>query len=212
VTLLHVFDMDGTLLSGTSASMLVSRHLGCVPQLLALEEEFATGTMPTHAFSLVAAELFQGVTDEVADEVFAAAPWIRNINKVTADIRQRGEHSLAITMSPDFFAKRLCGFGVDEVVASTFPPLPLSGLPDPKDILTPGDKVTITERTLTRLGLERDQCVAYGDSLSDAPLFKELRHTVAVNADAHLEGLAKLTYEGDDLWEAYTAARRGMEA
>ncbi len=32
--------------------------------------------------------------------------------------------------------------------------------------------------------------MAYGDSMSDAPLFRSLEATVAVNADQHLAGLA----------------------
>ena len=43
--------------------------------------------------------------------------------------------------------------------------------------------------------------------MSDAPLFRSLRHTVAVNADEHLRDLAAATYVGDDLWPAYELGR-----
>ncbi|MEV4359895.1 hypothetical protein [Nonomuraea sp. NPDC049625] len=43
--------------------------------------------------------------------------------------------------------------------------------------------------------------------MSDAPLFRHLPHTVAVNADHHLADLAALDYRGDDLTEAYRLAR-----
>ncbi|MGH3377488.1 MAG: hypothetical protein ACRDP6_22380 [Actinoallomurus sp.] len=55
--------------------------------------------------------------------------------------------------------------------------------------------------------LSHSRCVAYGDSLSDAPLFRRLTKTVAVNADHHLADLATLSYRGDDLAEAYTLGR-----
>jgi phosphoserine phosphatase len=39
--------------------------------------------------------------------------------------------------------------------------------------------------------LPRSACVAYGDSMSDLPLFAVLENTVAVNADAALERSAR---------------------
>ena len=205
--MLHVFDMDGTLLHGTTAGMQIASRLGCLPELLDLEEAFAAGTVDTKAFSAAIAVLWQGITAEVVLEVFQASPWIAGLPEVLADVRDRGERSLVITMSPDFFAERLLDLGVDEVAASRFPPLPLAAIPDPAGILTPADKVTIVESTLARHGLSERQCVAYGDSGSDIPLFQWLRRTVAVNAGAELAELAAISYAGPDLREAYHLGR-----
>jgi phosphoserine phosphatase len=43
--------------------------------------------------------------------------------------------------------------------------------------------------------------------MSDAPLFRWLAKTVAVNADHHLDGLAAASYRGDDLASAYALGR-----
>jgi hypothetical protein len=40
---------------------------------------------------------------------------------------------------------------------------------DPANILTPHDKVRIVEGMCERYDASRSQCVAYGDSMSDAP-------------------------------------------
>lgn len=82
-----------------------------------------------------------------------------------------------------------------------------TGALDPAGILTPADKVDITEDLRARHGLTPGQCTAYGDSMSDAPLFRHLANTVAVNADHHLADIAALDYRGTDLTEAYTLAR-----
>jgi phosphoserine phosphatase len=63
-----------------------------------------------------------------------------------------------------------------------------------------------------RGGLPLSRCVAYGDSLSDAPLFAHLTATVAVNADHHLEDLAAVGYRGGSLWEAYALGRARLGA
>ncbi|WP_330460664.1 HAD-IB family phosphatase [Streptomyces sp. NBC_00820] len=204
--LLHVFDMDGTLLRRTTASLEISRRLDCLPDLIRLEADFAAGTIDTRGFAAKVHRLWQELTPELAADVFAKAPWIGGLAHVLADIRRRGGRSVVVTMSPDFFADRLKEYGVDEVVASRFPPLPFRTAPDPTGILTPADKVTAVDRIRTALGLGRDSCVAYGDSGSDIPLFRELRRTVAVNADEALRRLARHRYDGDDLRVAYRMA------
>ncbi|MFD5326751.1 HAD family hydrolase [Streptomyces sp. NPDC127092] len=207
---LHVFDLDGTLLRGTTASLEIARRLGCVPELVGLERDFTTSTLDTRGFAAEVCRLWAGLTAGAVADAFATAPWIGGLREVLADIRRRGEHAVVVTMSPDFFAGRLTALGVDEVVASVFPPLPLRGAPDPAGILTPADKVVAVERIRARLGLDRDACAAYGDSTSDVPLFEALGHTVAVNADGALRGLARHRYDGDDLRAAYRLARSSL--
>ncbi|KUM98048.1 hypothetical protein AQI95_41395 [Streptomyces yokosukanensis] len=204
---LHVFDMDGTLLRGTTASLEIARRLGCLPDLIRLEAEFTRGAVDTRGFAAEVCRLWQDLTPELVADIFTRAPWIGGIAEVLADIRHRGERSIVVTMSPDFFADRLRAYGVDEVVASGFPSLPFCTAPDPRKILSPADKVTAVDRVCRALGLGRDSCIAYGDSASDIPLFRELSHTMAVNADDALRGLARYQYDGDDLRVAYRIAR-----
>ncbi|MET9244130.1 haloacid dehalogenase-like hydrolase [Nonomuraea sp. NPDC003709] len=205
--ILHIFDMDGTLLAGSTASLEIARHTGTTPRLLEMEARFAAGELDTQGFSAALPGLWADLTPQVVAAAYAAAPWLGGIAEVCADIRARGEHSLVITMAPDFFARHLLELGFDEVAASSFPPLPFTAPLDPGGVLTPADKVRIADSTRARLGLGREQCLAYGDSMSDAPLFRHLPHTVAVNADHHLADLAALDYRGDDLTEAYRLAR-----
>lgn len=203
MTRLHVFDMDGTLLRSTTASLEIARHARCVPELQQLEAAFQDGRLDTRGFAAGVGRLWQGLSGDLVARAFAGAPWIAGIAEVFADIRRRGQHSVVVTMSPDFFADLLLETGVDAVVASRFPPLPLTAEPDPAGILTPADKVGIMDRARKTFGLERADCVAYGDSGSDIPLFRELTDTVAVNAGAAVRELARHRYDGDDLRGAY---------
>lgn len=208
---LHVFDLDGTLLRGTTASVEIARGLGRLPDLLRLEDAFARGSLDTRGFAAGLCRLWHGLEAPAVAEAFAAAPWIGGMREVFDDIARRGEHAILITMSPDFFADRLLAHGLREVVASRFPPLPLREAADPSGILTPEDKVTATDRVLADLALTRRDCVAYGDSGSDIPLFRALPHTVAVNAAPVLRGLARHHYDGDDLRVPYERARGLLE-
>ncbi|WP_327588189.1 HAD-IB family phosphatase [Nonomuraea sp. NBC_00507] len=204
---LHVFDMDGTLLEGSTASLQIARHLGSTEKLVELETRFAAGEIDTRGFAAAIHELWRDLTPSAVAEAFAASPWLTGIREVCTDIRERGERCVVITMSPDFFARHLLELGFDAVVASQFPALPLLEPLDPAKILTPRDKVRIVEEMCEQYDLVRSRCVAYGDSMSDAPLFRWLTKTVAVNADHHLSELATVSYRGNDLAEAYALGR-----
>lgn len=211
VSALHVFDMDGTLLRGTTASIELSRRLECLEPLAELEAGFAAERISAAEFAVEMRELWAELSTEIVAEVVVGAPWIDGIGDVCADIAGRGERSMLVTMSPDFFAEHLREFGIDVVAASRFPPLPFAAPIDPTGILEPADKVRLTERELASRGLSRRDCVAYGDSMSDLPLFSELENTVAVNADDALEQVATFAYRGDSLVDAYALGRRLLD-
>jgi phosphoserine phosphatase len=208
VSALFVFDMDGTLLPETTASVALAATLGAVDDLHALEARFAAGELDTRGFAAEVHDLFAALTPEQVTATFRGARLLDRAAEVFADIRTRGERSLVITMSPDFFARELLAVGADAVHGSRFPVPPYSGVAfDPSGILTPADKPRLVTAALGAAGIAPARCVAFGDSMSDAPLFRVLRHTVAVNADDHLLELAAATYIGDDLWAAYELGR-----
>lgn len=204
--------MDGTLLAGSTASLEIARRHGSTDALTALEASFAAGEIGTREFSTAVHAMWHDLTADDVAGAFDGGPWLAGIAEVCADIRARGERSVVITMSPDFFAVRLRALGFDDVVASRFPPLPFRAPLDPDNVLTPADKVRVVRELCARHGLANARCVAYGDSMSDAPLFRHLANTVAVNADHHLAELATLHYRGNDLTGAYALGRTLLAA
>jgi phosphoserine phosphatase len=208
---LHVFDMDGTLLRGTTASIELSRRLDRLEPLAALEAGFAAERISAAEFAAEMRALWTELSPELVAEVVSASPWIDGISAVCGDIADRGERSMLITMSPNFFAEHLLDFGIDVVAASQFPGLPFAEPIDPTGILEPADKVRLAEAERVAHGLMPHQCVAYGDSMSDLPLFGVLENTVAVNADEGLEQVAAVAYRGESLLEAYAIARELLD-
>jgi phosphoserine phosphatase len=204
---LHVFDMDGTLLRGTSAAIEISRRIDRLEPLAELERGFAAEEISAAQFAMATHSLWSDLTAEAVAEVIADAPWIEGIDDVCRDIAARGERSMLITMSPNFFAEHLGTRGIDVVRASRWPALPFTAPIDPSGILSPVDKVRLAEEERTVHGLPRRACVAYGDSMSDLPLFAVLENTIAVNGDSELEEAARVAYRGEDLREAYAHGR-----
>lgn len=208
MAILHIFDMDGTILEG-SACVHLSEHLGCLKEINVIEEAWSRGEVGHVEFYELCLPLWRELDDAAIMEVFRKSPWRKNLIKVFDDIATRGELSAVITLSPQFFAQHLKGWGATSTHgADVHMDRPLA----PEQVSTPEDKVQIAKSLLQAHGLEPAQCVAYGDSSSDVPLFRILPNTVSVNASEPLKSLASLNYEGDDMWEAYQLARQLFEA
>jgi phosphoserine phosphatase len=200
---LHIFDMDGTLLYG-SACLEISRHLGQIDAVNAIEERWGRGEVGHVEFYELCLPLWEGMTEDDVEAVFAGTAWIEGIADVWADIADRGERSAVITLSPQFFADRLLRWGLGSAHGAG---VEAGVVPDPQTVLTPDAKVGIALELIERYGLSETDCVAYGDSSSDVPLFKALSNTVAVNGTESIREVAAVAYDGTDLREAYAAGR-----
>ncbi len=204
---LHIFDMDGTLLTG-SACLELSRHMGHIEAVNDIEERWGRGEVGHVEFYELCLPLWTGLTPDDIDEVFAGSAWIEGIAEVWADIAARGEHSAVISLSPQFFAERLLELGVGSAHGAE---VEAGVAPDPARVLTPESKPGVARELMERYGVGEADCVAYGDSSSDIPLFEMLEKTVAVNGSESLRAVAAVAYEGSDLREAYAAGRRLLE-
>ncbi|MFE7928752.1 HAD family hydrolase [Streptomyces sp. NPDC057456] len=205
---LHLFDLDGTLLYGTSAPLEISRQLGLAAETVLLEQSISAGLIGPPEYAAQVYDLWTQLTEEHVTAAFEGAPWLARIREVWAEIRRRGEYCAVVSLSPSFFVERLTGWGAHATYGSRFPAVPFTEPMDPAGALSAAAKVLIADRLCAEFGVTRDDCVAYGDSLSDKDLFGVVPVSVAVNADRHLSGLATHSYVGKDLWDAYELACR----
>jgi phosphoserine phosphatase len=201
---LFVFDMDGTLLIRTTACIEIAKVSGTLDQLHCLEQKFAVGEIDAFCFAQNIGALWGPVDEQVVRTAFEASPKLSNIKAVTTLIRRGRGKSCLITMSPHFYANLFYDYGFDFIGASQFPRNSDEELKR-ENILSPKDKATIVRQWCTQLGFELKRCVAFGDSMSDYLLFKELEHTVSVNGDSTLRASARYCYEGSDLHDAFLA-------
>lgn len=195
--------MDGTLMHGSAAAVEISRQLGLEREIAELERAFAARELTAPRFAVLVCELWADLTEEHIAAAFEGAPWLDGIEEVWADIRARGERCAVISLSPNFFVDRLLAWGADATHGSRWPDPPFREPIDPAKILNAGAKVRIADELCERYGLGRADCVAYGDSMSDAELFAAVPVSVAVNADHHVRDVAVHAYTGTDLRAAY---------
>ncbi|MET9507108.1 HAD-IB family phosphatase [Streptomyces flavidovirens] len=207
MTRLHLFDLDGTLMRGSAAAVEISRQLGVSAEIAELERDFLLRGLAPDEFAVRARELWGQLTEAQVEAAFEGAPWLAGIEEVWADIRSRGEYCAVISLSPDFFVERLLAWGAHAAHGSRWPAVPFLEPVERAGILNAAAKVKITDRLCKNFGLLRSDCVAYGDSMSDAEIFAAVPLSVAVNADHHVSEIAALAYQGGDLREAYELVR-----
>jgi phosphoserine phosphatase len=204
---LHLFDLDGTLLHGSSAPVEISRQLGLEAETVALDEAIGAGLIGPPEYATQVHALWTDLTEAHVAAAFAGAPWLSGIEDVWAEIRGSGDYCAVVSLSPSFFVERLTGWGAHAAYGSRFPAVPFTEPVDPAGILSAAAKIRIADRLCAEFGVERADCVAYGDSMSDRELFGVVPVSVAVNADQHLAGLATHSYVGQDLRDAYELVR-----
>ncbi|MCD7440172.1 HAD-IB family phosphatase [Streptomyces lincolnensis] len=204
---LHLFDLDGTLLHGSSAPVEISRQLGLEAETVALDQAVGAGLIGPPEYAAEVYRLWAELTEAHVAAAFDGAPWLTRIREVWEEIRRTGDYCAVVSLSPSFFVERLLGWGAHAAYGSRFPSVPFTEPVDPAGVLSAAAKVGIADRLCAEFGVTRADCVAYGDSLSDKDLFEAVPLSVAVNADHHLSGLSTHSYMGMNLWEAYELVR-----
>jgi phosphoserine phosphatase len=205
---LHVFDMDGTLLRGAS-TLELARHFGKPEPGEAIESRWLRGYITDREFWETLLEICGPATEADLDAAFEQSLWMDGIAAVFEDIRARGETAIVVSQSPEFFVRRLQRWGAHETYGSDV----RIESPVLDDVTMSADgKVEITRTVLARLGLGPDACIAYGDGTSDLELFAWLPYTVAVNSNPVIAELAAGSYTGTDMREAYRVGRELLTA
>ncbi|WP_030319497.1 HAD family hydrolase [Streptomyces sp. NRRL B-3229] len=204
---LHLFDLDGTLLHGTTAPVEISRQLGLEAEAVALDRAIGAGLIGPPEYAQQVYTLWAALTEAHVATAFERAPWLARIREVWAEIRAQGDYCAVISLSPSFFVERLTGWGAHAAYGSRFPAVPFVEPVDPTGVLSAAAKVLIADRLCAEFGVTRADCIAYGDSSSDKDLFGAVPVSVAVNADHHLSEISTHSYTGKDLWDAYELVR-----
>ncbi|MEU9162901.1 HAD-IB family phosphatase [Streptomyces sp. NPDC048424] len=215
MTRLHLFDLDGTLMYGSSAPVEISRQLGLSAEIAALERAFGAREIGPHQFAVAVHTLWTALTPAHVRAAFDGSPWLAGIRDVWREIRERGDYCAVISLSPSFFVELLLEWGAHTAHGSVFPEVPFTRPVEAAGLLTPEAKVTVADRLCEQFGVSRGDCVAYGDSVTDSVLFDVVPVSVAVNARPYLAERATHVYQGRDLREAYQlvgVARPGVQA
>jgi phosphoserine phosphatase len=181
---LACFDLDGTLVRGTSTCLHLSRSLGHEDILSNLEDRYARGEISNAEVAEADARYYTGRPLTQIEEWLADIPLIEGLAQTVEALRRRGIPSIICTVTWKFAA---------EIVAKRYGFVAASGCEmsiDDAGLLSgqvakhfdEHSKLNFVRAYCGARGIPMDRVFAVGDSRSDIPLFGEVGFLVALNA------------------------------
>jgi phosphoserine phosphatase len=195
---LVVSDLDGTLVTGTTALNHLGAWIGHEAIVEGLEDRFARGEVSDREVAEGYAPYYRGVALADAVEVMSRIPSIDDIGLGVAMLRHRSVEAFIATVSWSFAAQALADlWGFSQVCGADLELDGASGVFTGRVArhFEPEDKVAYVAEHCRRAGIGMDQVVAIGDGRSDLPLFRAVGFSVALNASSEARAAASITVE-----------------
>ena len=180
---LVVFDIDGTLLPDTTIARHMAAHLGDLPLIDELEDGWANHKVDHEEFAVRSAASYAGHNLKTLADAAATLPTIEGAAQVVRVLRETGCSVILATMSMAFAARVLAAkLGCHDAKGTE---LEMNG-----DMFTgkisafnyETDKAVYACRYGEKLGIQKQDIAAIGDSRADIPLFAEAGRAIALNA------------------------------
>jgi phosphoserine phosphatase len=195
-----VFDLDGTLLRGTTVSLLLAQWLGRAAQIAELERAFTAHEISNRVVADTSAGWLAGHRLADVRRVLVAGPWIDGMHETFQVLTAAGISLLLGTVTWRFAAEMLQQRHGFAAVSGT-------GMHVTGDVLSgivshhfdEYDKARFVEDWCTQNGHPMSHVSAVGDSRSDVPLFRRVGYSIALNATPDARAAASRTLDTEDL-------------
>lgn len=206
------FDVDGTLVPGTSSSVLAG-FLGHRDELARAEDAYAAGELDNRRVSELDAAGWAGVPVQRVARRLDELPLIPGIAETVAWCRGHGLAPFLATLAWSPVGSHLSRrFGFH---GSAGPRLETAGGACTGQVARHFDEYDKRDAALSqarRLGMDSGSCGAIGDSRSDLPPFASVGLSVAFNASAGARAAATVSVDGGDLRSVLPALGRMVSA
>lgn len=205
-----VFDLDGTLLRGTTVSLLLAQWVGRGGEIAELERAFREHEISNSVVADTSAGWLSGRSVRETWGVLMDGPWIDGMAETFRVLRAAGVSLLLGTVTWSFAAEMLRerhGFAavsgtemqsIDGVLSGTV-----------SRYFDEHDKLRWVEGWCARNGYSMSQVAAVGDSRSDVPLFHGVGVSIALNATPDARAVATHMLDSNDLRDVLALLRPG---
>ncbi len=195
-----VFDLDGTLLQGTTVSLLLAQWLGQTEEIAELERAFHAHEISNSVVADTSAGWLAGQSTADAWRVLTEGAWIAGMTETFQALTAAGVSLLLGTITWSFAAEMLQErYGFVAVSGTEMEAINgvLSGTVT--RYFDEHDKARFVEDWCAQNGFSMSQVAAVGDSRSDVPLFRRVGTSIALNATPDAREAATHTLDTDDL-------------
>lgn len=195
------FDLDGTLIVGTTSGAHLAARLGHAEDMRAMEARYGRGEVGNREVAEFDAQHFRGLNAADIDAMLAEIPLIPGITETVAQLRAAGVLPVINTLAWDVVA---------ESIARRFGFLAWSGPrlargPDGRFTgevaahFEAEDKCVFLRGLCEQHQVAPDAVLHVGDSRSDLPAFGFVGLGIAFNADAQARAAAHRSLQGHSL-------------
>jgi phosphoserine phosphatase len=195
-----VFDLDGTLLRGTTVSLLLAQWLGREGEITELERAFHAHEISNSVVADTSAGWLAGKSVAEAWRVLEDGSWIDGMAE-TFQVLAGAQVSLLLgTITWSFAGEMLrerYGFAAASGTEMQAPDGVLSGVVS--RYFDEHDKASFVEDWCAQHGYSMSQVAAIGDSRSDVPLFHRAGMSIALNATPDAQAAATHVLDTEDL-------------
>ena len=198
-----VFDLDGTLLRGTTVTLLLAQWLGQTSAITELERAFHAHEISNSVVADTSAGWLAGKSVAEAWRVLEDGSWIDGMTETFQVLTTAGVSLLLGTITWSFAAEMLrerYGFQAASGTEMQAPDGVLSGVVS--RYFDEHDKLRFVEDWCAQNGYSMSQVAAIGDSRSDVPLFHRAGMAIALNATPDARAVATHVLDTEDLRDA----------
>jgi phosphoserine phosphatase len=194
------FDLDGTLLRGSTVSICLATRAARGEELRALEARFVRGEISNAVIADASASWLAGCGVEELESALWSETWIDGIAETVDAVHAAGAEAIVATITwrhaAEAVARRFgfdaaCGTGMDAQAGRLTGTI--SGYFDEVD------KADFVEEHCRARGVPMAEVAAVGDSRSDIPLFGRVGLAIALNATPEARRAAHVSLDADDL-------------
>jgi phosphoserine phosphatase len=205
---LVVADMDGTLVTGTTACIHLDDWIGHGRVIDDLERRFVSGEITNTQLAESYAPFYRDIALADATAAMARIPSLDDIALGVSLLSRRGIEAVIATVSWSFTAEALADlWGFTRVRGADLEVDDATGRFTGRVSrhCEPEDKIAFVAEQCERLGIGLDEVVAIGDGRSDLPMFRSVGFSVAVNAPPEVQAAASAAVDSQSLLDVLSA-------
>jgi phosphoserine phosphatase len=198
------FDLDGTLIHGSSVLVHVGNRLGRASEASSLVAEYENYRMNNEEVSDAAAQMFVGMSRSDLLHLMDDIPRLADIDSVVLELKKLNIRVFVATVSFDFAAE----WFVQTYNFDTFYGIKLEFDKNGRATgrvarhATEDGKAKFVAHAAAEGGIALDDVFYVGDSRSDIPTFRLVGCAIALNASKEAKACAYASVDGKSLHEA----------
>ena len=198
------FDMDGTLIKGTTSNLFFAKLLNVENEVIELEKKLYNGDIGSDFFMIAISEIMESLTVSYVEQNFHLLPIVDDIHETVNLFKKLGIIPILVTTSNIIFAECFKKkYGFDYVFGTIHEVLPDGRIGIGKTVCSSNHKIQHVKEIVEMLSGSMSQVIAIGDSFSDIPLFSKVGCSIAFNYDDALKDKANVYVKSNSIFSIF---------